>query len=206
MEARPQRLPSQKELSCALAHDGGYPLIRWHSSSLFLPHPRLLPQTETVFFLQMKEKIPPRQSLHTPIAGKPMGTCHRLSCYPVSPNAACPRRLCQPPWTQPSLSETCPLSGGTAYEETHPPNASRSSGERGLGGEGLLSEKPPLPPESPPRYLSGREREGGGLSEERPSPSHTLFSPHFATSCAAFCLSGWKPLTMVTMAPMTREM
>ena len=26
------------------------------------------------------------------------------------------------------------------------PNASCSSGERGLGGEGLLSEKPPLPP------------------------------------------------------------
>ena len=29
------------------------------------------------------------------------------------------------------------------------PNASRSSGVGGLGGEGLLSEKPPLPPESP---------------------------------------------------------
>ena len=28
------------------------------------------------------------------------------------------------------------------------PIPSRSSGERGLGGEGLLSEKPPLPPES----------------------------------------------------------
>ena len=27
------------------------------------------------------------------------------------------------------------------------PNASRSSGERGLGGEALLSEKRPLPPE-----------------------------------------------------------
>ncbi len=41
------------------------------------------------------------------------------------------------------------LSGGTKPEETPNPNASRSSGERGLGGEGLLSEKPPLPPESP---------------------------------------------------------
>ena len=30
---------------------------------------------------------------------------------------------------------------------THKPIPSRSSGERGLGGEGLLSEKPPLPPE-----------------------------------------------------------
>ena len=33
-----------------------------------------------------------------------------------------------------------------------PPNANRSSGERGLGGEGLLSEKPPLPPESSPSF------------------------------------------------------
>ncbi len=47
-----------------------------------------------------------------------------------------------------------PLSGGTKPEEATNPNASRSSGERGLGGEGLLSEKPPLPPESPlPRIL-----------------------------------------------------
>ena len=64
------------------------------------------------------------------------------------------------------------LSGGTTYAETHPPNASRSSGERGLGGEGLLSEKPPLPPESPHRNLFGREREGGDFSSEKSSPSH----------------------------------
>ena len=60
-----------------------------------------------------------------------------------------------------------------------PPNASRSSGEGGLGGEGLLSEKPPLPPESPitlPR-LFGREREGGGFSTEKTSPSQSLTLP-----------------------------
>ena len=34
-------------------------------------------------------------------------------------------------------------------KKAYPPNASRSSGERGLGGEALLSEKRPLPPESP---------------------------------------------------------
>ena len=48
------------------------------------------------------------------------------------------------------------LTGGTKLEEPHPPNASRSSGERGLGGEALLSEKRPLPPGSPshlsPKY------------------------------------------------------
>ena len=41
------------------------------------------------------------------------------------------------------------LSGGTNYAESRNSNASRSSGERGLGGEGLLSEKPPLPPAFP---------------------------------------------------------
>ena len=58
-----------------------------------------------------------------------------------------------------------------------PPNASRSSGERGLGGEVLLSEKQPLPPASPgilPR-LFGREREGGDFSTEKSPPSqHSL--------------------------------
>ncbi len=39
------------------------------------------------------------------------------------------------------------LTGGTNYAGTPTPNASRSSGERGLGGEVLLSEKQPLPPE-----------------------------------------------------------
>ena len=41
------------------------------------------------------------------------------------------------------------LSGGTKPAESTPPNASRSSGVGGLGGEALLSEKRPLPPESP---------------------------------------------------------
>ena len=41
------------------------------------------------------------------------------------------------------------LTGGTTYAKAYPPNARRSSGERGLGGEALLSEKRPLPPESP---------------------------------------------------------
>ena len=39
------------------------------------------------------------------------------------------------------------LTGGTNSEEATNSNASRSSGERGLGGEVLLSEKQPLPPE-----------------------------------------------------------
>ena len=65
-----------------------------------------------------------------------------------------------------------PLSGETTYAEAANPNASRSSGERGLGGEALLSEKRPLPPAFPhPTVSSGREREGGELLyREAPLP------------------------------------
>ena len=44
--------------------------------------------------------------------------------------------------------------------------------ERGSGGEALLSEKRPLPQNLPIHSLFGREREGGGFSEEKPPPSH----------------------------------
>ena len=74
--------------------------------------------------------------------------------------------------------ETTPTSQAEPTKKKRtPPNASRSSGERGLGGEVLLSEKQPLPPASPgilPR-LFGREREGGDFSEEKSPPSqHSL--------------------------------
>ena len=52
------------------------------------------------------------------------------------------------------------LSGGTPYAEAANPNASRSSGERGLGGEALLSEKRPLPPESSPKFVSSLAKTG----------------------------------------------
>ena len=48
--------------------------------------------------------------------------------------------------------------------------------EKGSGEEGLLSEKPPPPQNLPHRNLFGREREGGGFSEEKPPPSHISFS------------------------------
>ena len=53
-----------------------------------------------------------------------------------------------------------------------PPNASRSSGERGLGGEALLSEKRPLPPASPENVLSSGGSAREGLLEKKPPPSH----------------------------------
>ena len=73
-------------------------------------------------------------------------------------------RACQPPWTQSSLSETRPPSGGTTYAEVPKSNASRSSG--GSAREGLLSEKPPPSHTSHVPYsqpLFGR----GGLGERR---------------------------------------
>ena len=48
--------------------------------------------------------------------------------------------------------ETAPnAQAEPSQKKSTPPNANRSSGERGLGGEALLSEKRPLPPESPVR-------------------------------------------------------
>ena len=56
-----------------------------------------------------------------------------------------------------------------------PPNANRSSGERGLGGEALLSEKRPLPPASPhPPWFFEREREGGGFLQRSLLPRNLL--------------------------------
>ena len=75
------------------------------------------------------------------------------------------------------IGDTPTLQAEPSQKKRPNSNASRSSGERGLGGEELLSEKLPLPPvRPPPRSLSGREREGGGLSSERPPPSqaHTF--------------------------------
>ena len=129
----------------------------------------------------------------------------------MCPHAAHPRRLCQPPWTQPSLSENDRTLRRNQLRRKAHPKRQPLFGREGSGGEGkdshsrqwrlsmavflnrnkrpkaapievaeLLSEKPPLPPESPPPspHLSGREREGGGLSEERPPPSIFIY-PYF---------------------------
>ena len=69
------------------------------------------------------------------------------------------------------------LTGGTTHAEAVNSNANRSSGERGLGGEALLSEKRPLPPAFPHPRLLGREREGGDFSSEKSPPSHIPHVP-----------------------------
>ena len=53
--------------------------------------------------------------------------------------------------------EPAPTSQAEPSQKKRPnPNASRSSGERGLGGEALLSEKRPLPPASLRKKARGR--------------------------------------------------
>ena len=81
-----------------------------------------------------------------------------------SPTLGRSRRLCQPPRPRPTRRKPRPTRRGSLSERRVNPNPSRSSEERGLGGEGLLSEKPPLPPESPPSsptsFPRGSAREG----------------------------------------------
>ena len=65
------------------------------------------------------------------------------------------------------------------------PNANRSSGERGLGGEALLSEKRPLPPASPsPVFSEGSAREGTFLKKS-PLPRKTQ-----SLNCCSFSIDG----------------
>ena len=66
------------------------------------------------------------------------------------------------------------LSGANCLKK-HTPQTPAALRERGSGGEGLLSEKPPLPQNLPvfPTRLLGREREGGDFSSEKSSPSHS---------------------------------
>ena len=66
-----------------------------------------------------------------------------------SPNAACPRRLCQPPWTHASRKETRPLRRRNQLRKHHTLQTPAALRERGSGGEALLSEKRPLPQNLP---------------------------------------------------------
>ena len=78
-----------------------------------------------------------------------------FSCSSAShvPHAACPRRLCQPPWTQPTRRETHQTRRGIPSERKTNAIPSRSSG--GSAREALLAKKrPPRIPPRPPRRMS----------------------------------------------------
>ena len=115
---------------------------------------------------------PPRQSLHTPIAGKPMA---RAIGFPAIQSP--PRRLCQPPWTQPSLSVKNRTPRRNQVSRNVPTQTPAALRERGVWGERRFSQRSGLSPQRPPTpRLFRREREGGGFSTEKTPPSHTLHS------------------------------
>ena len=163
--------------------------------------PCLLLWKERTFTKQTLENIPFPPVAPYADSMKADGTRHRLSCYPVFPNAACPRRLCQPPWTQLSLSETRHLSGGTTYAEAHKPNASRSSGE-GVWGRGASLREAASPPESPHRKSLREGARGRGLLYQRsPLPRKSSITPDTrsgsasaSANCRGTCRRGsWSP-------------
>ena len=95
---------------------------------------------------------------HLPYADtrKADGSRHQLFLYPVSPvlNAACPRRLCQPPWTQLPRKEPNHLSGGTNSEEPSQPKRQPLFGREGSGGRGASLRESASPPEFPRSLIS----------------------------------------------------
>ena len=73
------------------------------------------------------------------------------------------------------IGDTPNAQAEPSQKKSTPPNANRSSGERGLGGEALLSEKRPLP-QNLPTAESLREgtRGRGLLFREAPSLAYLV--------------------------------
>ena len=105
------------------------------------------------------------------------GTRHRLSLYPVPQRRKSAAALSAAVDSPKPIGDAPTPQAEPSQRNRPPPNASRSSGERVLGGEAPLSEKRPLPPASPYPRLFRREREGGGFSTEKPPPSQSLIVP-----------------------------
>ena len=95
-----------------------------------------------------------------------------------SPHPASPRRLCQPPWTHTSLSETPLPTGGTKQEEPYPAERQPLFGREGSGGRGASLREAASPPSVPPPTVVLREgARGRGLLAKKPPPSQS--SPDF---------------------------
>ncbi len=78
-----------------------------------------------------------------------------------NPHLARPRRLCQPPWTQPTRKEPRPRSGGTKPEATYPAQRQPLFGREGLG-ERRFSQRSGLSPRVSPTLTS--HVRGGSVS------------------------------------------
>ena len=101
-----------------------------------------------------------------------VGTRHMLlSKARECGHAACPRRLCQPPWTQPSRREPPPPFRRNPLRRIVPPQTPATLRERGSGGEALLLEKRPLPQRPPSPTSLEKGARGRGLFYRKSPPS-----------------------------------
>ena len=90
----------------------------------------------------------------------------------MCPHAACPRRLCQPPWTHTISKEPRTPRMGTQVRRKRQAYSQLLFG-RGPGGGASLREAA-SPGVSPPLRLSGREREGGAFLRKAASLATSL--------------------------------
>ena len=86
-----------------------------------------------------------------------------------SPNAASPRRLCQPPWTQPTRKKSRPPFRRNQASRSNPAKRQPLFGREREGGASLREAASLATPASPPRLF--RRGSGGGRFSIREVPS-----------------------------------
>ncbi len=178
MAACPQRLPPQRELS--------FPLL--------CPHPRLLPQKETVFFLQMTEKFPLHQSLHTPIAGKPMA--HAIGFPAIQfPQRRMSTAALSAAVDSTKLIEATSNSQAEPSKQNHTSRTLTALRERGVWGERRFSQRSGLSPQRLPTPSSLEEGARGRGLFYRKVPSLAYSSTPLGIlgmNGGMGCFGGWR--------------
>ncbi len=92
-----------------------------------------------------------------------------VSSSPVL-KAACPRRLCQPPWTQPSCKEQRPTLRRNQLRRSNQLQRQPLFGREGSGGERRFSQRSGLSPQNLPTISSSEGGPGEGLLAKKPPP------------------------------------
>ena len=138
----------------------------------------------------------PPLSPHTPIERKPMA--HAVGFLSIqSPNAACPRRLCQPPWTQPTRRKPLPPFRRNHLRRSNQPKRQPLFGREGSGGRGASLREAASPPRNsaipPPASLRKGVRGRTLLYREVFSPANHYFfsSPCFRAAPTKSRKRGW---------------
>ena len=96
-----------------------------------------------------------------------------------NPHLARPRRLYQPPWTQPTRKEPRPRSGGTKPEATYPTERQPLFGSGGLG-ERRFSQRSGLSPRvspTPTPHVRGGSVSRRGLNQLAKNRAHAQAEP-----------------------------